>query len=478
VSVQGPASAQPATLAPGSVVAGKLEIVRRLGAGGMGAVYEVVHQLTKHHRAMKVLHPEAGAKPEVVARFFREASAAGRIGNAHIVETFDAGTLPNGEPFLVMELLEGETLAARIARAPIDGAELADLGLQACDGVEAAHRAGIIHRDLKPENLFLTVRDQRHFLKILDFGVSKFQRAESARALTGHGHLVGTPFYMPPEQLEGGSVLDARADVYALGVILYECAARKRPFDAETLPMLAVLIHEAKPEPLGKLRPDLPAELVAAISRAMHRDVDARYASAQDFAAAITAASAASSVPPRSATPADGSTLLSEAPPPRAPTAQTPASDAALSRSRLERNKTSAWRFIAPLAALALAFGVWLSLSKTAGERAAAAEASANLRASSPAAPPSGRAGNPALVSSVTPISSAAMADAPLSGAGGSAPLVKSARDPARPPEPPASREALHRPPPAPIDSAPPTAASAASPRAAKRGLETGNPFR
>ena len=142
--------------APGQVLAGKLRIVRLLGAGGMGAVFEVEHELTRHRRALKLLHPQMAGIPSVVERFLREASAAGRIGNRHIVETFDAGRLDTGEPYIVMELLTGRTLADVLEqRGPLSIDAACEIVIQACDAVSAAHAAGIVHRDLKPENLFL-----------------------------------------------------------------------------------------------------------------------------------------------------------------------------------------------------------------------------------------------------------------------------------------------------------------------------------
>src|SRR6478736_3811029 len=142
-------------LAPGTVLAGKFRLVSRLGEGGMGSVYEIEHELTKHRRALKLLHKSMAAMPSIVERFLREASAAGRVGNPHIAETFDAGVLETGEPYLVMELLRGEPLSARIERGPLLVQEVVDLIGQACVGVAAAHAAGIVHRDLKPDNLFI-----------------------------------------------------------------------------------------------------------------------------------------------------------------------------------------------------------------------------------------------------------------------------------------------------------------------------------
>jgi serine/threonine-protein kinase len=248
----------------------------------MGAVYEIEHELTKHRRALKLLHRSMAAVPSVVERFLREASAAGRVGNPHIVETFDAGQLETGEPYIVMEMLKGRPLDAMIEKlGRLDYGQAIEILKQACDGVQAAHDAGIVHRDLKPENLFL-VESNRIFVKILDFGISKFDPSRTeGMNLTQEGTALGTPFYMSPEQVRGEANLDARTDVYALGVVLYECLTGKKPFDADSLPHLAVLIHEGKYTPLKSIRPDAPVGLEAVIARAMSIDRNHRYASAR-----------------------------------------------------------------------------------------------------------------------------------------------------------------------------------------------------
>ena len=260
-----------------------------LGMGGMGSVYEVEHEFTKHRRALKMLHADMLEHPVVVARFIREASAAGHIGNPHIVETFDAGKLDTGEPYIVMEMLEGETLADRLEKVRrLALPELVDVICQACDGVQAAHDAGIVHRDLKPENLFLVERDGKPFVKILDFGVSKFDSSlTGADGTTKEGSALGTPYYMSPEQVDGDKDLDARTDVYAMGVILYQCASGKRPFKADALPRLAVLIHEGKPAPLSERRPELPIAFVEVVHRAMARDRNQRFPTPRDLGAAL-----------------------------------------------------------------------------------------------------------------------------------------------------------------------------------------------
>ncbi len=226
--------------------------------------------------------------PEAVSRFLREASAAGRIGSRHIVETFDAGQLPSGEPYLVMELLRGETLADRLEREgalPIDAA--LEIVRQAAIGIHAAHEAGIVHRDLKPENLFLVGGDEP-LVKILDFGISKFDpELTGTPSLTTDGSTLGTPYYMAPEQVRGGQVVDARSDVYALGVVLYECLIGKPPFVADTLPALCVLIHEGEYQRPRALRPELTTEVEAIVVRAIEGDRERRYQSARELAEAL-----------------------------------------------------------------------------------------------------------------------------------------------------------------------------------------------
>jgi serine/threonine-protein kinase len=262
---------------PGELIAGKLQVIRRLGAGGVGSVWEVEHTLTRHRRALKLLHPRFLERPEVIERFLREASAAGRIGNPHIVEAFDAGKLESGEPYLLMELLQGEPLSARVRLGAMDAANVAWTVREACLGVAAAHDAGIVHRDLKPDNLFLcSGPDGKPFVKVLDFGVSHFEEPGSAR-LTETGVTLGTPLYMSPEQISGLPDVDKRTDVYALGVILYEAVSGRPPYDGVSLAALAVKIHQGQPPPLATLRTDLPPGFDKVVEKAMHVDRAQRF---------------------------------------------------------------------------------------------------------------------------------------------------------------------------------------------------------
>jgi serine/threonine protein kinase len=273
----------------GTLLGGKFRIDRLLGAGAMGTVYAIDHELTRHKRALKLLHPAVRNIPDIVRRFLNEASAAGRAGNPHLVETFDAGTLPSGEPYVVMELLEGETLGAVLQREralePSFGAELV---AQAAEGIEAAHRAGIIHRDLKPENLFVMTRDGGPFIKIMDFGVSKFQTGTSSGMRgTQAGMVYGSPAYMSPEQLTGQANVDGRTDVFALGVVLFECLTGTLPFDAPTVEGLMVKVLRGELPPIESLRGVLSPALADVVRRALAPQRDERIASARELAEAL-----------------------------------------------------------------------------------------------------------------------------------------------------------------------------------------------
>jgi serine/threonine-protein kinase len=371
----------------GTVVAGKLRVVRLLGEGGMGAVYEVEHELTKHRRALKVLHPRIAGSPPIVARFLREASAAARIGNPHIAETFDAGRLESGEPYLLMELLSGETLDGRVKRLGVlELDDLAELIGQACDGVAAAHDAGIVHRDLKPENLFVTSKDGLAFVKVLDFGISKFDAERTgSMGVTAEGALMGTPFYMPPEQVRGAAAVDLRADVYSLGVILYECASGVRPYEATSFGQIAILIHEGKARPLAERRPTLSPAFCEIVHKAMHVDRDRRFATARELADALapfrvpTLAGVHASEPPRvvirsSATPPASHAAAAAASALMVPSVTATAMADTMRTDPPPRGSTR-WRGWAWLAGLVVFTGVAFSVTFARNSRAPAAGA-------------------------------------------------------------------------------------------------------
>jgi serine/threonine protein kinase len=254
----------------GEILAGRYQIKRMLGEGGMGRVYEARHVEIDKRVAVKVLHPVYSRMPEVVERFRREARAASKIGHANIVDVTDSGTTARGRVYFVMEFLEGMDLAevlAREGKIPVD--RMVRIASQACRALAAAHDVGIVHRDLKPENIFLTNREGApDFVKILDFGVAISAEMMPSDRLTRPGMAMGTPEYMAPEQA-AGKPADARVDVYALGAILYEGLCGKPPHEGENA--MEVLHRKAtqRPKDLRAMNPDVPEELAKVIMAAI-----------------------------------------------------------------------------------------------------------------------------------------------------------------------------------------------------------------
>ncbi len=276
-----------AYLGVGDLLDDKYRIVRVIGEGGWGVVYEGENVRTLTRVAIKVLRTHSGVTADVRARFEREAQAGGRIGSEHIVEVFDLGVLPDGTHFMVMELLPGEDLATRLrCGGALDPVIAAKLVVQLLDGLTAAHHAGILHRDLKPENLFLVpTRSGEDFVKILDFGVSKFSVPGMSGTRTGA--VLGSPFYMAPEQARGLKHVDGRTDLYSVGALMFECVTGRVPFDGENFNDLMFKIALApRPNPLH-FRPDLDLELASIIVKAIAADPRDRFASAEDFRAAL-----------------------------------------------------------------------------------------------------------------------------------------------------------------------------------------------
>jgi tetratricopeptide (TPR) repeat protein len=269
----------------GWVIDGKLEIVGRLGEGGMGSVYAARHRLLGRDVAVMLLRPGGCEDPRQCQRLLQEALASGQVRHPNVVEVYDAG-IDGGAPYLVLELLRGESVGDRLARhGPLACDEALEIVAQALAGVAAAHAHGIVHRDLKPDNLFLVEGDAPR-VKVLDFGIAKLQDG-GGMAETGTGALVGTPYYMAPEQIEGRRDLDARVDVYALGVVLFELLTGDRPFRGDSYGALLLSIVTAEFPSCRERRPDLPERVDALIRTATARDRSVRFRTAREFADAV-----------------------------------------------------------------------------------------------------------------------------------------------------------------------------------------------
>jgi serine/threonine-protein kinase len=266
--------------APGTLIGGgRYRVERVIGGGGMGAVVAAEHVGLGDRVAVKFLHPRLLTDVQLIERFVREARVTARVKNEHVVRVLDVGTTEKGLPFLAMELLEGEDLGKMAARAPLPLELAIDCILQASVGLLAAHAAGIVHRDVKPSNLWLTRRtDGSPLVKVLDFGISKVveSNSENEKRLTDTRSTFGSPSYMAPEQVRSAKHVDARADAWALGVVLYEILTRRLPFDADTVSGVLAAIVADPPAPLRTLRPDAPPEVEAAIIALLEKAVDKR----------------------------------------------------------------------------------------------------------------------------------------------------------------------------------------------------------
>ncbi|MBX3223562.1 MAG: serine/threonine protein kinase, partial [Labilithrix sp.] len=263
---------------------------RVLGMGGMGVVVAATHLDLEEKVALKFLLPSALEQPALIERFSREARASVRLKSPHVARTLDTGRLDNGSPFIVMEFLEGRDLDAELeARGALPVEDAASYVLQACDAIAEAHAVGIVHRDLKPANLFLARgHDGRSLVKVLDFGISKLTTTgDATAALTSTETVFGSPSYMSPEQMRSSKEVDGRADIWSVGVVLYELLTRRLPFEAASALEIGLKASQDPTPPPRSHRPDLPEALERLILRCLAKEPKDRFASVGELATAL-----------------------------------------------------------------------------------------------------------------------------------------------------------------------------------------------
>jgi serine/threonine protein kinase len=275
----------------GDVIAGKYRIDGILGTGGMGIVFAATHLHLERLVAVKVMRSELTEFPGAVQRLVLEAKLAGRLRSEHVCKVLDVGTLPDGAPYVVMEYLEGADLATLLnQQGALPSQTAVDFMLEACEALAEAHASHIVHRDLKPENLFVAqMLDGTGSIKVLDFGISK-QRGVSmaaSRNLTNPTAALGSPNYMPPEQMRSPKDVDPRADIWAIGAILYELLTGRQAFSGETVPEVCAAVMGSQPIPAHEFRPDLPRRLVHVVERCLQKNPQDRFADVNELATAL-----------------------------------------------------------------------------------------------------------------------------------------------------------------------------------------------
>jgi tRNA A-37 threonylcarbamoyl transferase component Bud32 len=269
---------------------GNYRVVALLGEGAMGAVYLAEHPVIERKAALKVIHPQHARNAEIVGRFVDEAAAINRVGHQHIVEVTDFGRTDAGDFYFIMEYLEGRSLADAIAQdGPFAPERALKIAGEIADALAASHGSGVIHRDLKPDNIYLVERDgDPDFVKVLDFGLAKLVHEHApARHKTLRGAIMGTPFYMSPEQCDGRSALDARADVYSLGVVLFEMLTGQVPFAGDDFGEVLLQQMTAPPPAVRTLAPTVPEAIDRVLQQALAKRADDRFASMELFRAAL-----------------------------------------------------------------------------------------------------------------------------------------------------------------------------------------------
>jgi serine/threonine-protein kinase len=272
-------------LQPGLSVTPSIRLVKRLGAGGMGSVWLAEHQSLRTTVVVKFMAIELAASAEAMERFSREAAAAAQVKSPHVVQMLDHGVTSDGIPFIVMELLEGEDLGKFLAgRGRLNIQETAEIIAQVCKALARAHEKGIVHRDIKPDNIFMCSGFGETFVKLLDFGIAKGDASLGGSSGTKTGAMIGTPYYMSPEQIVGSKSLDYRTDLWSLGVVAYECVVGMRPFEEEVFGALAIRVHSGPIPVPSQVDPHVPPAFDAWFARACARDLSVRFASAKEMA--------------------------------------------------------------------------------------------------------------------------------------------------------------------------------------------------
>ncbi len=309
----------------GDVLLGKYVVERVIGAGGMGVVVAVRHRDLGELYAMKFMLPAALANDQAVERFVREARAAAKLKSEHVAKVHDVGRLENGSPYMVMEYLTGSDLEGVLAQhGPLPVTTAAMYVMQACDAIAEAHEAGIVHRDLKPANLFLTKRaNGSPCIKVLDFGISKSVNPdEAANSMTRTTAIMGSPYYMSPEQMRSSKNVDHRTDVWALGVILYQLSTGRVPFPGETITEVCSGVLADEPAALTTLLQGIPQEFDGVVRRCLQKQPNYRFGSARELAAALAAVTGPQAVGttglnlPAPPVPARPATVAMDGPPP------------------------------------------------------------------------------------------------------------------------------------------------------------------
>ena len=267
----------------GTTLRDTFRLVRVLGEGGMGRVYEAEHvRIGAKRFAIKMLHPEFARQPQILARFMREAEATAAIPSPHVLEVYDVDRTPDGRPYIVGELLRGRELGDHIKQSGrMQVGPAVRIVRQICKALRVAHEKGVVHRDMKPENVFLTGDLERPTVKILDFGISKFE-SEGGPQLTRTGMIMGTPSYMSPEQAKGQRI-DHRTDIYAVGALLYAALTGRKPFEGSDATTILTRVLREEPPPPRSIEPSIPGSVESIIQRAMAKDPQHRYTSVKEL---------------------------------------------------------------------------------------------------------------------------------------------------------------------------------------------------